>query len=125
MGMLSALQKGGGPEINPVRPWHPQPQMPPPNLPPPQMGMMPPTMPQGMGPMSNGEYGGMMGAFSGNPQFQAQLQALMQGQGPGTQPMQFTPPPVQMSTQAPRAGGQQGMPPGGLLGMAGLNGRLW
>lgn len=104
----------------------PQQSMAPPQMgmtqsPPPQQGMPanagPPMIPQ-MG-------GGMPGAFSGNPQFQQQLQMLMQGQGPGTQPVQYTPPQMPMSTQAPRPGGQQNMPPGSLLGMSGLNGRLW
>lgn len=42
--------------------------------------------------------GGMPGAFSGNPQFMQQLQAIMQGQGPGMSAPQFTPPAFQMST---------------------------
>ena len=44
--------------------------------------------------------GGMNAAFSGDPQFQQQLQALMQNQGPGMQAPQFTPPAFQMSANA-------------------------
>ena len=69
-------------------------------------GLTPPSAPMG---------GGLAGAFSGNPQFQQQLQAIQNGQGPGHQAPQFTPPPMQMSA-APPTGGQ-----GGMLGGRGGN----
>lgn len=53
----------------------------------------PPTM--GMGPMSNNDF---LSAFGNNPQFMQQLQAMQNGQGPGRQAPQFTPPPMQMDT---------------------------
>lgn len=69
-----------------------------------------PQMPQG---------GGLMGAFSGSPDFQNQLGAIMAGQGPGRQPPQFTPPQMPMGMgAAPNQGGQmfQGQRPGEALG---------
>lgn len=65
---------------------------------PPMQGGAPPNM-----------RGGLSGAFSGNPQFQQQLQQMMQMQGPGMQAPQFTPPPGgPMSTQIPGANGVAG-----------------
>lgn len=82
--------------------------------------MMPPQMPQAGG-------GGLAQAFSGNPQFQAQLQAMLQQQSPGFQGAQMTPP--QPAGGAPGSGmPAQGLPnqggmPSGLagLGMMGAN----
>lgn len=86
----------------------------------PQMPMQPPMpMPQ---------YGGMMGAFSQNPQFQQQLQALMQQQGPGNMPIPRIPVPEPMPI-GPQggpggAGGAQNTPFGltGFLGGGRLRG---
>lgn len=55
--------------------------------------------------------GGLLGAFSGAPAFQNQLGAIMQGQGPGMQAPQFTPPRVPLNTTVPGAGrGGMGQP---------------
>lgn len=45
-----------------------------------------------------GGFGGMMGAFGNSPQFQQQLGQIMQGQGPGMQPPQFTSPQLPVGT---------------------------
>lgn len=58
-----------------------------------QPSQMPLPPPQG-GPMG----GGLAGAFSGNPQFQQQLQAMMQQQSPGFQGAQMNPPQVPVGT---------------------------
>ena len=81
------------------------------------MSMMTTGQPQmsGMGPLSNAEAGGMQGAFGNNPHFMQQLQALQNGQGPGRQPPQFTPPPTQMNTAVPQQGNGQ------MRGMSGQN----
>ena len=45
-----------------------------------------------------GQFGGMLGAFAGSPQFQTQLSQIMQGQGPGHQaPQMIARPSVQAS----------------------------
>ena len=101
MGFLNLAMKGG----IPGKPMNPN---------------MPPQMPQGMGPMSNTEMGGLMGAFSGNPGFQDQLGAIMGGQGPGRMAPQFTPPQMPMNTMPPMgaAGGGlgRGMRPANPMG---------
>lgn len=63
-------------------------------------GMLP-TLGQGGQTPGFGE--GMGGAFSGSPDFQAQLEAMMAGRGPGRAPPQFTPPlaPMAMPEQNP------------------------
>lgn len=77
---------------------------------------MPPVMTPGGGfggglpPAMSGAAGGqnpLLSAFSGAPQFQQQLQAIMGGQGPGRQAPQFTPPQTPMSP-APAANPQAG-----------------
>lgn len=112
MGLLS------GPQVNPVRLWMQQGQTPMPQQPmgqaPPQMGMQQP-----MGQMPP-QMGMPLGAFSGNPQFQQQLQALMQQQGPGHMPVQFTPPPP--SVPLPTQGGTSfGMGDTSLPSVLGIN----
>lgn len=65
---------------------------------------------------------GMMNAFSGNPQFQQQLQAMLSQQSPGFQGPQMTMPQTPVST-APVGNTNPGM--GGYRGMRsslGLNG---
>lgn len=89
MGLLNASMYGSYAPGTGVKPPMPQPQQ--------------PMMPQGMGPISNNEFGN---AFAGNPQFMQQLQAMQNGMGPGRQPPHFTPPPMQMSTMAPNMAGR-------------------
>jgi hypothetical protein len=63
-----------------------------------------PMFQNGLQMMATGEapsFGGMQGAFANSPQFQQQLGAMMNGQGPGRAPPTFTPPPMPMSTSAP------------------------
>lgn len=55
-----------------------------------------PPPPQG-GPMG----GGLAGAFSNNPQFMQQLQAMQNQQSPGFQGAQMQPPQMPVSTSAP------------------------
>lgn len=86
MGLLSAGAYAPGQGM-PMRPQFMQPQ------PMQQPQMQAPQMPQGGG--------GFMGAFSGNPQFQQLLQQIQAGRGPGSQPVQFTPPQTQMNLGAP------------------------
>lgn len=83
MGLLNALKPGQGITPKPMAP-----------------GMAP-----GMGPVSNNDF---LSAFQNNPQFMQQLQAIQQGQGPGSQAPQFTPPMTQMSTAPMRGGGGMG-----------------
>ena len=83
----------------------------------PGTGAKPPAMPpmqQGMGPVSSNDF---LSAFQNNPQSMQQLQAIQNGQGPGRQMPQFTPPMTQMNTAVPAGG--RGM--GGGLGSLGGN----
>lgn len=72
--------------------------------------------------------GSLPGAFSASPDFQNQLQSIMQMQGPGMQQPQFTPPPF-LAPPAPMTDQQQqaqrpkkkGLTPFGALGGLGLN----
>lgn len=97
MGLLS------GPQVNPVRPW--------------MQGAQAPMQPQ----MSQG----LTGAFSQIPQFQQQLQALLQQQGPGSMPVQYTPPPAPIPLTMPGGPsfgmGDQSMP--SVLGINRFRGR--
>lgn len=99
MGLINAGMKlNGGPlQTDPVRPG---------------MGMAP----MGMPPMQ----GGMPGAFSNNPAFLAQLQALMAGQGPGMSPPQFTPPMAPMTPPTQGGGGFTGVRPNTPMGVRGM-----
>lgn len=80
------------------------------------MGALPMLFGQGGSTPPINPGGGMMGAFSQNPQFQDQLsQLMMNQQGPGYGPVQFSPPqmPVSMSAgqqQGPSFGGTGRMP---------------
>lgn len=74
------------------------------------MGLLRPQMPPAPGAQNS-----LVGAFSGNPQFQQQLQAMMTQQGPGfLGPQMVAPPaPMGMQSQAPGMGGRAN---GALLG---------
>ena len=70
----------------------------------PGMGAMSDTEAQQMRPQLPPNSSGMPGAFSGNPQFMQQLQAMQNQQSPGFQGAVMTPPQTQMSTTAPMQG---------------------
>lgn len=63
---------------------------------------------------SGGGSGGLQGAFSNNPQFQQQLQALLSRQSPGFSPPSYTPPPTRVLLNAPTPGDQP-------IGVSGVN----
>lgn len=80
-----------------------------------------PSPPQG-GPMG----GGMAGAFSNNPQFMQQLQAMQNQQSPGFQGAQMQPPQMPVGTTPQQPGGTSnmrgsrfGMPLDGFYGLLG------
>lgn len=102
MGLLSRL---GG--LGPIAPQMSQPA--------------PPTMAPGggIGGGMGGEMGAMQGAFGGNPQFMAQLQALMQGQGPGMAPPRFMGSGGLPPLQGPPAG--KGVAPGAAGGFGSVD----
>lgn len=68
------------------------------------MGQQAPPPPQG-GPMG----GGLAGAFSNNPQFQQQLQAMMSQQSPGFQGAQMQQPQMPVGTTPQQPGGARNM----------------